>query len=95
MRLLWADGSPFERTLAFADWLFAEAGRVHSIALHKRADYLARHLIQVRRLPKEQVAATIAADFTANGRPAPELFAAPKRRRSAKATPPRQQRHLT
>lgn len=95
MRLLWADGSPFERTLAFADWLFAEAGRVHSIALHKRADYLARHLIQVRRLPKEQVAATIAADFTANGRPAPELFAAPKRPRSAKATPPRQQRHLT
>jgi len=94
MRLLWTDGSPFARTLAFADWLFAEAGRVHSISLQKRAGYLGRYLIQVRDLPHDQVAATIAADFTANGRPAPDLFAPPKRQRSAKATPERQQRHL-
>ncbi len=94
MRLLWGDGSPYGRTLAFTDWLFAEAGRVHAIALHKRAAYLGRYLIEVRALPHEQVAATIAADFRANGRPAPDLFAPPKRRRSGRATPARQQRHL-
>jgi hypothetical protein len=96
MRLLWRGGSPFERTLAFTDWLFAQAGRVHSVSLENRARYLAQHLIDVRGESHDQVCELIEADFASNGRRAPRLARQLQRaEQSEREQPPeRQRRHL-
>lgn len=96
MRRMWAGGSPFERSLALSDWLFAEAGRVHAISLQNRARYLARHLREVHELSEAEVEALLSADFEAAGRSAPTLSPGQRSRRGAKgdAPPKRQHQHL-
>ncbi|PRQ05170.1 B12-binding domain-containing radical SAM protein [Enhygromyxa salina] len=99
MRLLWSGGSPYERTLAFADWLFATAGRVHSMSLENRARYLAQHLIEIRSEPHDLVCELIEADFVSNNRRAPRLARQLQRAEQAAQAQPtqlpdRQRRHL-
>jgi radical SAM superfamily enzyme YgiQ (UPF0313 family) len=92
MRRLWAGGSPFERTLGFADWLFGEAGRVHAISLANRGRYLGQYLIEVRGEPAQVVGEIIEADYAARGRKGPELVKQIEHAQ-AKASK-RQRRHL-
>ena len=96
VRELWSEGSPFARTLGFSDWLFAEAQRVHSISLANRARYLARYLIEVRGVSREQVEQLLNTDFEAAGREAPTLEHNKRRRRGkhSDAPPKRQRQHL-
>ncbi|PRQ04310.1 coproporphyrinogen III oxidase [Enhygromyxa salina] len=94
MRRLWREGSPFERTLAFSDWLFAEAGRVHSISLENRARYLAQYLIETLGESSDEVCAMIEGDFKSNGRRAPRLARQLQRATAPVGLPERQRRHL-
>lgn len=94
VRLLCHQGSPFERTLAFADWLFALTGRVHSISLDNRARYLAQYLIEVRGESPEHVCEQIEGDFTSNNRRAPRLARQLERAKQPAQLPDRQRRHL-
>jgi hypothetical protein len=67
--LIWAGGdSPFESFLAFSDWLFAQVGQSHGIALVQLAEKLFRFLVDVRGLPKQMVAETIWQDYQRGGR---------------------------
>lgn len=95
MRRLWQGGSPFWRSLELSDWLFASAGRVHSISLQNRARYLARHLVEVHELASEEVEGLLAADFEAAGRSAPTLARDPGASKVNTRKPSkRQRRHL-
>ncbi len=94
MRRLWADGSPYARTLAFSDWLFGQLGRVHAISLVNRARALARHLIEARAVPVAEVEALLEADFEAAGRPSPTLADGGRRRGKREAPPKRQRQWL-
>jgi len=76
--------SPFARTLAFSDWLFATAGRVYSIALPKRARYLAAYLVEHHGLNREQAQVLFDADFERAGRSAPTLWIEPRSRADAR-----------
>ena len=91
MRRLWAGGSPFARTLALSDWLFAQVGRVHAISQANRGRYLARHLSEALAVPLVEVEALIAADCEAAGRATPRLTVA-RRARSKREAPPKRQR---
>jgi len=42
--LLWRDGAPFQRFLAFSDWLFARTRQTHAIAAPRLAKLLGEHL---------------------------------------------------
>lgn len=63
--------SPFAGVLDFTDWLFARAGRVHSISLHNMAAHLFEFLVEERGGAADAVAASIHADFEAAGRTLP------------------------
>ncbi len=67
--LLWANGaSPFESFLAFADWIFAEINRTHTIALETLARQLWKYLVEVKGRDRSQVAEALAADWHRTGR---------------------------
>jgi hypothetical protein len=80
--------------LALSDWLFAEAHRVHAISLDNRARYLARHLIEVRGEPPDEVCDLIEADFEASGRRPPKLVRQLRPASADTRLPERQRRHL-
>ena len=100
---LWMDGhSPFERFLAFSDWLHARSGRHHGIALVRLAEFLFEHLTENLAQDKGEAAAAIWSDYQRTGHsdkppflrpflPAESAFANPTA--SAKG-PKRQARHL-
>jgi radical SAM superfamily enzyme YgiQ (UPF0313 family) len=63
---LWHAGeSPFESFLRFSDWLGAELGRSHSIALVALAEYLYRYL--TKELQREGIAEVLTADWFRDG----------------------------
>ncbi|EDM76291.1 oxygen-independent coproporphyrinogen III oxidase family protein, putative [Plesiocystis pacifica SIR-1] len=67
-------GSPFAATLAFSDWLFARAGRVHAISLINRARYLCAFLVEVHGCALEAIhEGCVAPDFEARGKGVPQL----------------------
>ena len=100
LRTLLAD-RPFERFLAFSDWLYDRSGRrVHGLALHVLAERLFEHL---ERLGVDRVTAAdlIVADFNRTQRDAPADILrlarvrpqlAPRKERPSPAA--RQARHL-
>jgi len=100
--LLWAGGaSPFWSFMALADWLYAEAGRQHSIALNYLAELLFRYLAESSVLPREAVAQAIWSDYQRCGRHEAPLFlrefVSHEETRAARArglAPKRQARHL-
>jgi radical SAM superfamily enzyme YgiQ (UPF0313 family) len=102
MRALWGDASPFERTLAFSDWLFGEAGRVHAMSLHNRARYLLTYCVRELGLDRSESADRLAADYLAAGRKNPGIVEpfprsdpdATAEDTVSKTIPARQGRHL-
>lgn len=67
--LLWEGrGSPFQAFLAFSDWLFAEAGRQHGIALPRLAEFLFRYLTDGLGVDRRAVATALRQDYHTAGR---------------------------
>jgi radical SAM superfamily enzyme YgiQ (UPF0313 family) len=101
--MIWGDGSPFESFLAFSDWLFAQFGHTHGIALTQLAEKLFRFLVDVRKLPEQSAAETIWQDYQRGGRSDRPAFLAglvvPADTRAGRPSrtgiPARQARHLT
>lgn len=101
--LLWRDASPFAGFLRFTDWLFARAGRTHSIALKRLADFLFTYLTEDQHLDPELVGPTLLADYRRGGRrdcpKTLQRFPEPKPESKSESRTPatlsRQARHLT
>lgn len=71
--LLWQNDSPsgdspFASFLHFTDWLHAQAGRTHSIALKRLANFLFTYLTDERHLDPALVGPTLLADYRRGGR---------------------------
>jgi len=67
--LLWSGGaSPFEAFLAFADWVYSEINRTHTIALETLARQLWKFLVEVKDRDRAQVAEALAVDWHRTGR---------------------------
>jgi radical SAM superfamily enzyme YgiQ (UPF0313 family) len=96
-----ASRSPFWSFLHFSDWLYAQMGRNHAIALGLLAELLFRYLTEVLGLEARSTANTIYDDYERGGRsdkPAllrPYLEARePRRSPLSEVAPKRQARHL-
>jgi hypothetical protein len=72
--LIWNSGSPFAEFLAFGDWLFAETGRSHGIALTKLAEYVFRYLTEKAGREQPHAAETVWRDYLRGGRSDMPLF---------------------
>ncbi|MBX3746117.1 MAG: DUF4080 domain-containing protein [Verrucomicrobiae bacterium] len=106
--LVWADAaSPFHQFLAWSDWLHAETGQTHAIALDRLARLLHRWLIQQRLLPPDAVRQAMIHDWNRLGRrDLPPWLAPEESSASSEPSPPvrpnaagrhparRQKRHL-
>ncbi len=76
--LLWAEGgSPFARFLDLSDWLFAQAGRQHAIALPVLTELVFGFLTRVRGLDARRVAEALHRDDERCGRADPPAFLRP------------------
>lgn len=104
--LIWhPTGSPFRQFLAWSDWLHAETGQTHAIALDRLALLLHRWLIERRNLPEGIVRQAMIRDWHRLGRRDLPPWLAPKEpaasrdivRPDAPGRNPakRQKRHLT
>lgn len=100
--LLWQDGrSPFGAFLALSDWLYAETGRHHAIALPTLVELLFRYLTEEQLLGVEAAAAVLWRDYQRGGRtdappclrPYLDAMKTADRRRPASGLPRRQARH--
>jgi hypothetical protein len=90
---------PFARFLRFSDWLFAQAGQTHAIALPKLFYWIYRGLQDALGDSLESAMAALQADYALSGMKGrhnfQQLIEAPKSKASAaSATPARQARHL-
>jgi radical SAM superfamily enzyme YgiQ (UPF0313 family) len=65
--LLWQDASPFDRFLAFSDWLFEASGRTNGIALRRLAELVFRHLCEVVGVDPQQAATAVWHDYLRGG----------------------------
>lgn len=93
--LLWKkSGSPFASFLQLSDWLFAQKGRKHGIALTDLAELIFRHLIEVLGHAPEDAAAALWRDFQRAGRSDRPLFLRPYISTMAHETPSRRRRNL-
>ncbi|MGD0537125.1 MAG: DUF4080 domain-containing protein [Verrucomicrobiota bacterium] len=76
--LLWAEGgSPFARFLDLSDWLFAQTGRQHAIALPVLAELVFRFLTRVQAVDVGRVAEALHRDDQRCGRAHPPPFLRP------------------
>lgn len=99
---LWHGGqSPFWSFLKFSDWLYAESGRHHGIALTRLCEMLFRYLTVELRQDAAALAPVMLGDYQRGGRDdvpsclRPHLpAAAPVRRTTHADAPARQARHL-
>ena len=67
--LIWAGGrSPFRSFLELSDWLFAQSGARHGIALTRLLDYLFQFLVEVRKIEAAHVAQSLWRDYQRCGR---------------------------
>lgn len=101
--LIWHNAeSPFDAFMRFSEWLFAQTGRNHSIALGSLAELLFVYLTAELKLEAESAANTIYRDYQRGGRsdkPAllrPHLKSEPPahKQKAAVGIPKRQARHL-
>ena len=93
--------SAFERFLALADWLYAETGATHKIALERLFDLVYRWLINDGFIELEVAQQAILADYQKSGSKGRLSFmtrgftaADDLAKTSKSATPQRQRRHL-
>jgi radical SAM superfamily enzyme YgiQ (UPF0313 family) len=105
LRLLLApdrpDASPFARFLAWSDWLYAVTGKTHAIANERLYELLHQFLVTRLHVPAADATAALAADYLASGARGRLGFvdvrahaASQRPRMPARATPPRQLRHI-
>ena len=66
--LIWKGASPFGSFLGLSDWIFAESGQTHAIALARLAELIFRHLVEVRGLEAAEVAESLWRDYQRVGR---------------------------
>jgi radical SAM superfamily enzyme YgiQ (UPF0313 family) len=66
--LIWGTGSPFERFMGWADWLYERTGRTHQLSLQALTARLFDWLVSARGLEPAAVAAALAEDYQAGGR---------------------------
>jgi hypothetical protein len=101
--LLWQGrDSAFEEFMGLCDWIHHRTGRHHAIALSQLGELLFSFLTIERKLPPEEVAAVIWADYHRGGRSDRPEFLRPylpaeapsRRERSGSDAPKRQRRHL-
>jgi hypothetical protein len=94
------EASPFARFLALSDWLYASTGKTHAIANERLYELLHAFLVAQLGVPAADATAALADDYLASGARGRlgfvdiETLAAARRRVPARATPPRQSRHL-
>lgn len=102
--LLWRDASPFQSFLQLSDWLFAQVGRNHAIALPRLAELLFRYLTDQVQRDASEAALTLWHDYRSGGRRDGPEFLRPlvpqdvlqsaRRTLPTSAAPLRQARHL-
>lgn len=73
--------SPFFGFLDFADWLWAETGAKHGIALPRLGQLLGQYLVEQRGLPHDDVHAALLHDFGRDKIPTQLAAGIPKRQR--------------
>lgn len=67
--LLWSrDNEPFASFMRWSDWLYAESGRTHGIALGNLAEFLFSFLTRELGLEPDQVAPSLWRDYQRGGR---------------------------
>ena len=66
--LLWLDASPFQRFMAFSEWLYEQGGRTHSLALDYLAEQLHIFLTQKLDTPLSLISETILRDYQRGAR---------------------------
>jgi hypothetical protein len=75
--LIWGTGSPFEWMLRLSDWLFTDAGKSHSISLHRLMELLLKFLNTERGVDVKLAAEAIWQDYQRGGRSDRPSFLAP------------------
>jgi hypothetical protein len=58
----WRQTTPFTGFMAFSDWLFAEVGRTHAIALPRLTELVAKYLVEQNADAPAAVAESLARD---------------------------------
>lgn len=96
--LLWREASPFNRFMAFCDWLYAKEQKLHGISLVQLSQRLFEFLTTQQNVHEQLAAETIWSDYIRGGRfDKPQFlrrFTLPEPRRVVnKHAPPRQARH--
>jgi radical SAM superfamily enzyme YgiQ (UPF0313 family) len=103
LALLLAD-APFNRFMAFSEWLYARCGQTHAIPYERLMNFLHDYLVDELRLSNELVVAELGADYLASGARSKldfvDLTAALRARDVAtrqvkSATPARQRAHMS
>ncbi len=99
--MLWQDASPFAAFLEFSDWLHAQTGRTHNLALAHLAELLFIYLTKRASHSPDETAHALWRDWQRAGRRERPAFLAPyisdaeiKLARPAPLVPKRQARHL-
>jgi radical SAM superfamily enzyme YgiQ (UPF0313 family) len=99
--LIWQEGSPFEQFLRLSDWIFAQTGQTHAIALVNLVELLFRYLTQDCGVAFQAAAEALWEDYQRGGRsdcpPALRQYVGASQKRIVVSTrhPPRQARHLS
>ncbi|MGB0134078.1 DUF4080 domain-containing protein, partial [Dokdonella sp.] len=94
------DDSPFANFLGFSDWLYGKTGQTHALAQERLVHLLHEHLCEIRRLPPEEVAEALIADYHGTGGRSRLRFESGAttrvrpRKKDSGSTPSRQARHL-
>ncbi len=95
--LLWSapatEKSPFAAVLAFSDWLHAEEGRVHSLALDRLVNRLSAYLVDLVGHEADHIRSVLEDDYTRSGRTRLPRRLRKSRQAEAPTLPRRQQRH--
>jgi hypothetical protein len=99
--MIWGDGSAFAEFLKFSDWLHAQTGRTHQLALAHLAELIFKYLTEVLARPASLAAQGVWRDWRRAGRHEKPGFLAAyisdeeaRLARPKKAAPKRQARHL-
>ena len=100
--LIWkTDGSPFAGFLKWSDWLFAETGRTHGVALVRLMELLLEFLRTEAGVDPEEAKQALLADYRRVGHNDTPKFLTASGPATTEPTPPgkrpvatRQQRHL-
>ena len=96
--LLIGDGSAFAGFMVFADWLYADIGQTHRIALERLCDLAHRYLVETQALNAIDVEAALREDYAQSGASGRLSFMdkgiTTGSTRSIAVTPARQRQHL-